>query len=232
QVVTANTTHCNQRVFASLDIDVAGPQWLVQGAVGVAMAARNSCASGRKMAAVAGAMASLAPPGRPDLVPADDELRESHTWLARELVNAGVDLVRVESMSTLREARIALDAVLAAGGAAWVSFACGGEGELLSGESLGEAARAIEAAGARAVLVNGSDLDETEASLRVLADVGVGRFGAAPGARSSTVADPEAFAQRLHGWVHDFGVEMLGGDLGYGPAHIGAMAAEAGSVPA
>ncbi len=234
QVITAATSHCNMRVLSTLDIDVAGPAWMVQAACGVATAARNTAAQGTNLAAVAGSIVPLGVPARPDLVPPDDELREAHGWLATELVNAFVDLVLVESMTTVREARIALAAVHKAGGPAWVSFMCGPGGTLLSGESLVEAAAAVEADGARAVLVNGTSIEDTEVCMRELAAAGIGRIGAYPSVaqpNSATAggtaagADPTEFAQHLHRWSQEYGAQILGGCSGTGPSHIAAMTA-------
>lgn len=228
QLVTANTFRCNVRALRGAGLDRAGFAWLVHAALGVAAAARDDAGGG---ALVAGSIAPVEDCYRPDLVPPDDELRAEHAWLATELVRAGADLVLVETMNCAREARIALEQVLAAGARAWVSFACTGDGRLLSGEPLASVARAVEADGAEAVLVNCTPLEATETCLRALVEACRGPVGACPnvegradgaGAPRAPVA-PEAFADVMAGWRAQLGVDLLGGCCGTTPAHIAAL---------
>jgi S-methylmethionine-dependent homocysteine/selenocysteine methylase len=208
QVVTANTFRCNVRAARAAGLDRAGPGWLVHAALGVATAARMDVGA---PAAIAGSLAPVEDCYRPDLVPPDDELRAEHRWLATELVRSGVDLVLVETMNTRREASIALEEALAAGGRAWVGFVCGADARLLSGESLAQAARAVEAEGAEVVLVNCTGLAETEACLRELRDACDGLIGAYPnledrsrgadGRPLPVAVDPDEFAATLGSWL-------------------------------
>ena len=232
QIFTANTFRCNLRALRRVGLDRAGYTWMVQAAVGVARAARCDAGDGRSL--IAGSIAPVEDCYRPDLVPPDDDLRAEHGWLATELLRAGVDLVLIETMSTVREARIALDEVLAAGGRAWVSFVCSDGGRLLSGEPVGEIARAVEADGAEAVLVNCTPLAQTEECLRELADACHGPIGAYPNAeqRSSasangdptpTAVGPDEFAETVWRWRDELGATLLGGCCGTRPAHIATL---------
>jgi S-methylmethionine-dependent homocysteine/selenocysteine methylase len=223
QLVTANTFRCNLRALRGAGVDRAGYAWMVQAAVGVAAAARNE--AGTRDTLVAGSMGPAADAYRPDLVPPDDDLRAEHRWLAVEMLRAGVDLVLIETMNTAREARIALEQVLGAGGRAWVSFVCGDGGRLLSGEPLAEVARAVEADGAEAVLVNCSPIGATETCLRELAEACDGPIGAYPNVegRSAAPAGPDEFADALARWHAELGASLLGGCCGTTPAHIAAL---------
>jgi S-methylmethionine-dependent homocysteine/selenocysteine methylase len=176
---------------------------------------------------IAGSIAPVEDCYRPDLVPADDALRAEHQWLATELLRAEVDLVLIETMNTEREARIALEQVLAAGGRAWVSFVCQEDARLLSGEPLAAAARAVEADGADAVLVNCTALEPTEACLRALRDACDGPIGAYPNLepRRGGAISPDHFAATLGGWHDELGATLLGGCCGTTPAHIAALRA-------
>ncbi|HEX8079341.1 MAG TPA: homocysteine S-methyltransferase family protein [Jatrophihabitans sp.] len=235
EVLTANTFRCNLRALRATGLDAAGPSWFVQAAVGVAAAARNDVPSSGAL--IAGSMAPVEDCYRPELVPPDEELRVEHRWLATELVRAGVDLVLIETMNTLREARIALQEVLAAGGRAWVSFVCADGGRLLSGESVAAAARTVEADGAEVVLVNCTALAETEDCLRLLGERCHGPFGAypnledrgalprgaGPAAMLPAAASPAEFADTLRRWHRELGASVLGGCCGTSPAHIAAL---------
>ncbi len=224
-VLTANTFRCNARAAHAAGLDRAGWAWLVHAALGVAIAARADVGA---TAPIAGSLAPIGDCYRPELVPPDDELRAEHGWLATELVRAGVDLVLIETMNTLREARIALDAVLEAGGRAWVSFVCGPGARLLSGEPLAGAARGVEQAGAEATLVNCTQPVDTELCLRELREVCDGPVGAYPNLEDGGVAtrpgaiDPSEFAEMLLRWHEDLGASLLGGCCGTTASHIAA----------
>jgi enediyne biosynthesis protein CalE2 len=231
QVLTANTFRCNLRALRPLGLDKAGFCWMVQAAVGVAAAARNAAGAGSTV--VAGSIAPVEDCYRPELTPPDAELRAEHGWLATELVRAGADLILIETMNTIREARIALEAAQAAGARAWVSFVCTSGGRLLSGEPVAEAAVAVEADGAAAVLVNCTGIAETEECLRRMSDVCRGPIGAYPnledrarprenGAFASSVS-PADFAATLRRWHDELGATLLGGCCGTTAAHIRAL---------
>jgi S-methylmethionine-dependent homocysteine/selenocysteine methylase len=242
QVITANTFRCNLRALQAAGLEAAGLAWMVHAAVGVALAARNEAGDARTW--IAGSMAPVEDCYWPDLVPSDDELRAEHRWLATELLRAGVDLILIETMNCLREARIALEQVLATGGRAWVSFVCTDGARLLSGERLADAARAMEGGGADAVLVNCTPLAQTEECLRALRGTCSGPIGAYPNLEDRTgiprwthvdgslpaSMEPDEFAHHLLRWHDEFGVTMLGGCCGTAPPHIAALRDQLGSA--
>ncbi|WP_367127570.1 homocysteine S-methyltransferase family protein [Saccharothrix sp. HUAS TT1] len=235
RVITAATFRCNERALRANGLDAAGLGWMVHAAVGVAQAARHSAEV--PDALVGASVAPVEDCYRPDLVPPDDELRREHLWLATELVRARVDLVLIETMNTLREARIALEAARSVGARAWVSFVCAGGARLLSGEDLGEAARVVEGEGAEAVLVNCTPFAETERCLAALRAHCAGAIGAYPnlerraGVRGDdpgplpTAVEPEEFAATADRWRTDYRVDVLGGCCGSTPAHVDALRA-------
>jgi S-methylmethionine-dependent homocysteine/selenocysteine methylase len=235
EVITANTFRCNLRALRGVGLDAAGLGWMVHAAVGVARAACN--AAGSAGVEVGASMAPVEDCYRPDLVPPDDELRAEHEWLATELARSRVDIVQIETMNSLREAAIALDSVLGTGLPAWVSFVCTEDARLLSGERLADAARAVEQAGAAAVLVNCTPVARTEECLRVLRDSCAGRIGAYPNIEDRTGVpqwthvdrylppslDPDGFGDTLLRWRDEFAVDLLGGCCGTTPDHIAAL---------
>ncbi|PSL44112.1 homocysteine S-methyltransferase [Saccharothrix carnea] len=239
RVITAATFRCNERALRANGLQAAGLGWMVHAAVGVAQAARRSAEA--PDALVGASIAPVEDCYRPDLVPPDDDLRREHAWLATELVRARVDLVLIETMNTLREARIALEAVRSVGARAWVSFVCGDGATLLSGEDLGRAARVVEEEGAEAVLVNCTPFTRTESCLEALRANCAGAIGAYPnleqrsGGHSDellpTAVEPEGFAATLSRWRTDYGVAVLGGCCGSTPAHIDALRVALGDRP-
>ncbi|BCB88535.1 homocysteine S-methyltransferase family protein [Phytohabitans suffuscus] len=235
-VVTANTFRCNLRTLRRAGLRDAGLAWMVHAAVGVALAARNAAGTPRTL--IAASVAPVEDCYRPDLVPSDDELRAEHAWLATELSRSTVvDLTLVETMNSEREARIALEAALATGGRAWVSFVCDDGARLLSGEPLDRVAKAVEADGAEAVLVNCTGPARTEQCLRALRESCAGPIGAYPNVEDRggvprwthvdgelpASLEPEEFAQLLARWRQDYDLAMVGGCCGATPDHIAAL---------
>ncbi|MFE9577170.1 homocysteine S-methyltransferase family protein [Nocardia sp. NPDC006044] len=232
QVITANTFRANLRALRQTKLDEAGWAWMVHAAVGVAGAARKQ--AGVLDAQIAGSIGPVEDCYRPDLVPSDEELRAEHGWLVRELSRAGVDLFLIETMNTIREARIALAQVLSAGGRAWVSFVCADDATLLSGEPLTGAVHAVQRDGAEAVLINCTSPQATEVALRVLCRGRAGLIGAYPNIEDRTglpdrqhvdralspALTPDEFAELAARWTADYGLDIIGGCCGTTPAHL------------
>ncbi|MEV6561662.1 homocysteine S-methyltransferase family protein [Nocardia sp. NPDC051756] len=232
QVITANTFRANLRALRQTKLDEAGWAWMVHAAVGVAEAARKQ--AGLPGVRIAGSIGPVEDCYRPDLVPTNEELRAEHGWLVRELSRAGVDLFLIETMNTIREARIALAQVLAAGGRAWVSFVCTDDATLLSGEPLTGAVHAVQRDGAEAVLINCTSPHGTEVALRVLCRGRAGLIGAYPNIEDRTGLAlyehvdhavppglaPDEFAELVARWRTDYGLDIIGGCCGTTPAHL------------
>jgi S-methylmethionine-dependent homocysteine/selenocysteine methylase len=242
QVITANTFRCHPRTLRLAGAARHDREPLVRAAVELA---RQACAETGIRALVAGSVAPVADCYRPDLTPPDDELRTEHTALAADLVRAGVDLVLVETMNSVREARIAVAAALDAGACVWVSFACRAGARLLSGEPLAAAARAMERQGAAAVLVNCGTPQNTTICLAALRRACAGPIGAYPNIEDRAglavgehvdrhrpaALSPVDFAELLAGWRAEFQVDILGGCCGTSPDHLRAAAVRARSHP-
>jgi S-methylmethionine-dependent homocysteine/selenocysteine methylase len=236
RVCTTNTFRSNLRALNQTRLDGAGQAWMVHAAVGVAAAAHHET-GGDPDVLLAGSIGPAEDCYRPDLVPSDDDLRAEHGWLVQQLSRSGVRLYLIETMNTVREARIALEQVSAADGRAWVSFACADGARLLSGERLIDAVRAVTADGAEAVLVNCTSPEQTETCLATLRESWSGVLGAYPNIEDrSAVAEgghvdepipsalgPEEFAELMAGWRADYDLRILGGCCGASPAHVSAL---------
>ncbi|MEN0088789.1 MAG: homocysteine S-methyltransferase family protein, partial [Pseudomonadota bacterium] len=151
-----------------------------------------------------------------------------------------VSLFRVETMSTTSEAVAATRAVAEVGMNAWIAFTVSDEDgtKLRSGESLHEAAEAVVAEGAAAILVNCSFPEAIDAALPTIADLPVpigayaNGFTSIAALKNDNTVDvlkareditPERYAQFALGWI-EAGAEIVGGCCEVGPAHIRAMA--------
>lgn len=240
-VLTANTFRCNLRTLRRIGLDAAGLAWMVHAAVGVAQSAREQAR--RPDAVIAASMAPVEDCYRPDLVPPADELAAEHAWLVTEARRSGVELFLIETMNTEREARTALAAALAGGGRAWVSFVCGPDGLLPSGERVGDAAAAAERDGAEAVLVNCTALADVPAALDRLRERCSGPIGVAPNLEDRgslgrwehtdralpAAVGPDEFAELMAGWRDRYGLDVLGGCCGTTPDHLAAARALIGA---
>ncbi len=108
-----------------------------------AVALAREAASARPGLLVAGSVAPVADCWRPDLVPAEAELVRLHALHAGAIAEAGVDLLLLETFGTAREWLAATRAAAATGLPVVACATTRDDGTLLSGESLGEAARAL-----------------------------------------------------------------------------------------
>ncbi|MGV9308782.1 homocysteine S-methyltransferase family protein [Nonomuraea sp. NPDC003727] len=221
RVLTANTFRCNLRALRRAELDERQAGRMVRLAVDLARSARD----GHDDVVVAGSMAPVEDCYRPDLVPADAELRAEHRWMAGRLAAAGIGLALIETVNTVREARIAVEEAREAGLTAWVSFVCGPSATLLSGEPVARAAAAVYRAGAAAVLVNCTSLDVARGCVAELAGLGAGDIGVMPNLepRNGPPVPPERFAALMSGWRRRYGLTLLGGCCGTTPAHITAL---------
>jgi S-methylmethionine-dependent homocysteine/selenocysteine methylase len=200
---------------------------------------------------VAGSIAPLEDCYSPQLVPPDGELRTEHAEMARHLAEAGVDVMLVETMNTIREARIAAEAARTTGLPVMVSFVCAGatgeplrpgdEARLLGGERLSDAARAIEPLEPAAIMVNCAPVAMIKGLLRALraatgrptnASIGgrpigaygnVGHVDERVGWTLTHAVTPGQYAAAALGW-RDLGASIIGGCCGTTPEHIAALA--------
>ena len=171
----------------------------------------------------------LAPYGRVKPDQAEAAFREQ----ALLLLQSGVDLILIETMSDVNEALAALKAARAAGAqAAGVSFTFTRDGLTLLGDSPTAAARALAEAGADLIGVNCSS--GPAQAIRILhemrAAVPQARFSAMPnagwperiGGRILYPAGPEYFGEYAQAFSEG-GASVIGGCCGTEPEHIAAM---------
>ena len=229
EVITSNTFRTNPRTLENCGLGER-QQELTALAVNLAREAIQRASAGER-ALVAGSMAPVEDCYRPDLVPPDADLEREHTQLAQSLAAAGSDLILVETMNTLREARAALKAASDTGLPVWVSFVVGEDLRLLSGEDLARAARTVVDEGARAVLVNcaavpvvGQALKKLRASVDLPCGLypNHGTVDPQDGWKSNAL-DPDWFREQVLGWFRD-GARLVGGCCGTTLNHVRVIA--------
>ena len=219
---------------------------LTETALGAALDARDGHGAGR----VAGSLGPLIASYRPDICPpaAEAEMMYAETVA---LVKDRVDILLIETMSSVDQCEGALRAAMGQGKPVWLSVTVDdADGtRLRSGEGVGELAPLVQRHGPDAVLVNCSRPEAVAAALGIIR--GFGRpFGAyANGfARISEAflkdrptvdalerrgdLGPEAYADFALAWIGQ-GASIVGGCCEVGPEHIAELARrirEAGHV--
>jgi methionine synthase / methylenetetrahydrofolate reductase(NADPH) len=180
---------------------------------------------------------SMGPLGSP-LAPLGDigasDARAAFCEQAEALLEAGVDLLLLETISDLAEMREALSAVRSICTVPIVACMTFGEdGTVMGGEAPAAVARTMRELGADVVGVNcalgpASTLEVIEGMRRGMTDAGL--LAAQPnaglprrvGSRFIYMSTPEYFAAHTHRFL-DAGVRLLGGCCGTTPRHIAAM---------
>lgn len=195
--------------------------------------------SGRPVA-IAGSLPPLRGSYRPDLVGPFAELEPLYREQA-ECLLPHVDLYLCETMSSAAEAFAAATAAARTGKPVWVSWTLDEDrsGRLRSGETVAQAARAIDRLPVSAFLVNCCAPESVTAAMPELAGLGRGPVGGyantfepvprdwrldgkKPGDGLLALRrdlDPEDYVRHARAW-RELGARILGGCCGTGPAHI------------
>ena len=179
---------------------------------------------------VAGSIAPLEDCYRPDLSPPLAICRREHARMARQLGEAGVDLLLCETFPHPGEALAAVDAALETGLPVWLSLTLGPSADLIEPvrllDTLAEAVRR----GVEAVLVNCTPVETLDGLMADLSDLGVpfGAYGNVgepdpdQGWRCEGDARPAPYAEAARGWLRK-GATIVGGCCGTTPEHIAAL---------
>ncbi|MBX3002931.1 MAG: homocysteine S-methyltransferase family protein [Anaerolineales bacterium] len=223
EVIITNTFRTHRRNLEQVGLGDEAAR-LTTLAVAIAQAAVR--ASG-KPAYVAGGIAPLEDSYTMVPLPREVYLRE-HGEIARTLAAAGVDLLLLETMKDIAETEAAAEAAKATGLPFGVSFICKLDGRLFSGESIADAARAIEPHGPAFIGINCTAapyLHHALHELRAATTLPLSAY-ANPSETEDyinwdpTAAEqPEGYAEFARQWLAD-GAKLIGGCCGTTPEHI------------
>lgn len=229
QILTANTFRTQGRTLAR-----EGMAERADELTGLAVRLAREGAGTREDVLIAGSAPTLEDCYRPDLVPSDAELEREHGAHADALAAGGADLILIETMNTVREARSAARAARSTGLPFFASFVCGTGGRLLSGEPLADALDALRRESPVCLLVNCLPPSAVAACLPALRGTseafGVyANLGEPRESGRSEDCTPEQFAAHAATW-RDAGARVIGGCCGTEPAHICALVGLANSA--
>ncbi len=248
-VIRTNTFQLNRRLYLNVFHDLehmrrigaegleTRARELLKKAARLALEARER-AAGRSVA-VAGSIAPINHCFRPDLSPPYDEALAEHRENAAALAEAGVDLLLLESMNNITEAKAALAAARETGLPVWISFVIGPELNLLGGETIRAAVEQLAPLGPRAILLNCAPASDLSAALGELARTSklpfgayahIGRFDPPswkfeffPQFVDTEECPPEKYLEHAERW-REIGATIIGGCCGTGPEHVQALA--------
>jgi S-methylmethionine-dependent homocysteine/selenocysteine methylase len=182
--------------------------------------------------AVAAAVTTLEWCFRPDLAPSPEQARKEYREIFQTVKDAGADLVLLETVNSIGEARTALEVAKALGLPCWIAFVPREDGKLFTGESLKEAVAALEPLGVDAILLNCAPPDDISAGMKELAPharvptgtyAHLGRFDP-PEWLFTDEYPPSKYRDESAHWKQ-MGARILGGCCGSTPAHIEALGA-------
>ncbi|MBI4769330.1 MAG: homocysteine S-methyltransferase family protein [Chloroflexi bacterium] len=187
---------------------------------------------------VAGSIGPLEDCYSPQLVPPQEVCEQEHAEMAQHLAEAGVDLILVETMNTIREAYAATQAARATGLSVMTSFVCRTDGKLFSGETVTEAVKAIAPLLVVGLLINctpSTTIHEPFAELRAAVQAlpthappitglyaNIGHTNEVDGWTNTADVSPMDYARLATGWLKQ-GANLIGGCCGTTPGHIAAL---------
>jgi homocysteine S-methyltransferase len=227
EVIITNTFRTHRRNLESIGVGERAAE-LTARAVTLA---RRAVDSADHPAWVAGSIAPLQDSYSANALPREVYLAE-HAEMAHHLAAAGVDLLLIETISTIREAEAAAEAAHALGLPYGVSFICKADGNMFSGERLADAVAAVLVHKPDFFGVNCTAAPELHRALRELraaTELPIAVY-ANPSHTDyyqhwgeTEAADPQVYADYARMWIEG-GARLVGGCCGTGPAHIAALA--------
>jgi len=229
-ILVANTFRTNPRTLKRAGRLEAGAD-LNRLAIELARRGAAEARTGRTVW-VAASVAPVEDCYSPELVPDDAALQAEHAQMMSWLRAAQPDLIWIETMNTLREARVAAQTAVAAGLPFVASFVVGESGELLGGQSLEDAVAAIEplrplALGLNCIPPRGLEMLlprlRRATTLPVAAYAHVNNAAPIRGWSFAQTASPREYAAYAKRWV-ELGARIVGGCCGTSPAYIAAIA--------
>jgi homocysteine S-methyltransferase len=203
---------------------------LLAASVKLAVEAREHAGATGKVA-VAAAVTTLEWCFRPDLAPDSKKAQAEYREIFQVVKDAGADLVLLETVNSVGEARVAMEVAKSINLPCWVAFVPDYRGKLFTGETLQQAVGALEPLGVDAILLNCAPPDDITSGMKELAPhakapIGtyahVGRFDP-PEWMFTNEYPPGRYRDESAHWKQ-MGATILGGCCGTTPDHIAQLA--------
>ena len=229
-VITANTFRTDARSFRKAGLTSADARQATLKAVDLArQAIRSACV--QHTVSIAGSMSPLEDCYHPERYPDDETALQEHRQKARWLAEAGVDLILIETMNSLREAGAATTAALETGLPVITSFILNRAGKIFNGDDPFDTFRTVQSSGIIGLGMNCthhsivSTLLESyfqQFDLPLIVYVNSGIFHPDTGWEDDPGFSAETYEDIAADWYRR-GVRMVGGCCGTTPEHIRAV---------
>jgi homocysteine S-methyltransferase len=204
---------------------------LLAASIELAIEAREE-AGATQPVAVAAAVTTLEWCFRPDLAPSPAQASSEYREIFGVVKSSSADLVLLETVNSISEAKIALEVARSLSLPCWVSFVCDEQGHLFTGETMQQVCAALEPLGVEAILVNCAPPPDITTGMRHLTAnarvptggyAHIGRFDP-PEWLFTDEYPPVRYREVASEWK-SMGARILGGCCGTTPDHIAALAA-------
>ncbi len=177
---------------------------------------------------VLGSIAPLEDCYLPKLFPGEKIAKKEFSLLGNWLVNAGVDIILLETMNSIQETVAGLSVLQQLKVPVWVSFVLKDHGHLLSGESLESAMKQLDSFKVEMILLNCNPINRTTKAVDKLVDNWQGNWGVYPNLGTGEPSPDGDIHEResMHSFlklaekVISMGAAVMGGCCGSTPEHI------------
>jgi homocysteine S-methyltransferase len=222
-IITANTFRTTSYTFSQVGKTELAPHLT---RLAVEIARESAVQAGRKVL-VAGSLAPLEDCYSPELVPAEDVMREAYTEQIDLLISTGVDFILAETMINRSEIAFISEYLRQREFPFMMSFTTQ-DGRLLDGTSLESTIPDVLKANPLALLLNCRSCQEITQTLPLLQSLFQGITGAyanGPGhpdpelGWQNTAGGVEQYLDAVKQWL-DHGTSIVGGCCGTTPEHI------------
>ncbi|MED5241823.1 MAG: homocysteine S-methyltransferase family protein [SAR324 cluster bacterium] len=235
-VITANTFSTARHVLESIDL-AREVKTINTEAVKLAQVARDNAA--KEETWIAGSISSMAPLNSLIEVASGEKVADNYVELAEILADAGVDLIIVEMMRDIENAKLVIKAALSVGLPVWIGYSAMISEDRKSVQAwywknklptsgFDELVESISTLGGDAAGIMHSQVRDTAPALEILSRYWSGPKLAyaetgeleKPNWNFKEICSPEEYATEIESWINNYGVQIVGGCCGTGPEHI------------
>lgn len=226
EIIVTNTFRTQKRTFKKAGIEDKARAATILAAQLANQAVKEG---GKEDVLVAGSVTTLEDCYRPDLIPSGDELETEHLDHAQNLKDGGVDYLLIETVNTIKETLAAIGAAKKVGLPFAVTFVGDDKGNLLSGEKIEDAVKAVEEHNPLYIGLNCMTIDAIAKSVPIilkaatvpvsLAAQGDGVPDDIEGWRFEGKNPEDQYLNQTRKWTND-GIQIIGGCCGTNPNYI------------
>lgn len=230
KIIVTNTFRTQRRTFRKAGIEDKAREVTI---LACKLALKAVKESGMDDVLVAGSVTTLEDCYRPDLIPSDEDLEREHLDHAQNLKDGEVDYLLIETVNTIKETSAAIKAAQKVGLPFAVTFVGDDNGNLLSGEKIADAVKAVEKSNPLYIGLNCMTIESIAKSISELmkstnlpislAAQGDGIPDDDQGWRFEGKKKEDLYLKYAQDWVTN-GVQIVGGCCGTSPNYIAKLA--------